>query len=234
MGASDTRMRSILKQVTLLNCILLAGIAAFAFFVLVPILTVEVKVPLPAGTPPAKTAAPKEASGPAAIPSPQDYSVVTEKNLFHPERTLTAAKKEEATVPKPDFVLYGTLISENVRIAYMSDRKAPRTSPGRGKRQTALKTGESMSGYTLKEVLPDRVIMVRGDDRIEVRVIAPGGKKERGNGTAQPGVPSPVTPAIPGVIPAPQPQPVQPPVQPPRPTNIPRPVPRPSPVLPQR
>src|SRR5664279_2520708 len=127
----------------------------------------------------------------------QDYVVIPEKNLFHPDRIIPVEKKE-VTIPRPEFVLYGTLIADNVVIAYLSDKKAPRTTPGRGKRQVGLKIGETLSGYTLKEVLPDRVVLRRGDDTIELKVISPENRKDRdlaegvaspipGGGAATPG-----------------------------------------------
>ncbi len=45
MRASDVRMSDILRQITMLNCILLVCILAFAYFFLVPIVKVEVRVP---------------------------------------------------------------------------------------------------------------------------------------------------------------------------------------------
>jgi len=112
-------------------------------------------------------------------PPAQEYAVIAEHNLFHPDRIIPAEKKAEVVVPRPDFILYGILIADNVSIAYINDKKTVRTTPGRGKRQISLKIGEALSGYTLKQVLLDKVVMVRGDDTIEVRVIDPGSKKER-------------------------------------------------------
>ena len=191
-------MQSFMKQINLLNCILLTGILAFGYFVLLPILTKEVRVPISPATP--KVAEPqKEAAEQVINPPLQEYAMVAEKNLFHPDRIIPS-KKEEIVIPKPEFVLYGTLITDNVSIAYMSDKKAVRATPGRGQRQTSLKLGETVSGYTLREVLHDRVVMVNGDDRIEVKVISPGSKKDRGaTGGATAPVPagpmSPTTPA---------------------------------------
>ena len=172
-------MQSLLKQINLLNCILLTGILAFGYFVLWPIVTREVKVPLSPAT--LKTAEQKkgEAAEQTVNPPLQEYAVVAEKNLFHPDRIIPA-KKEELAVPRPEFVLYGTLITDHVSIAYISDSKMQRTTPGRGQRQTGLKIGETMSGYTLKEVLHDHVVMARSDDRIEVKVIGHDNKKKRG------------------------------------------------------
>jgi hypothetical protein len=131
------------------------------------------------------------------MPPFQDYAIITEKNLFHPGRILPPLKKVEE-VPRPDFVLYGTLVTDFLRIAYMTDNKQPRNTPGRGKRQTAVKIGETMSGYVLKDVQPDRVVMARGDDKIEILIIAPGVRKNRG---ADGNAPIPVKPGTPAASP---------------------------------
>jgi hypothetical protein len=68
-------------------------------------------------------------------------------------------------------------------VAYMEDKKSPRTTPGRGKRQTALKKGDTLSGYTLKEIDPEQVTMVRGEDTLIVKVIDPNVKKDREGGS---------------------------------------------------
>lgn len=128
-----------------------------------------------------------------SAPPLQDYLVIAEQNLFHPERRVPPLT---ADVPKPEFVLYGTLVSDTIRIAYLSDKKAVRTSPGRGNRQNSLKPGESLSGYQLKEVHQDYIVMVRGDDVIQVRVIAPGTKKER---SADVGTPATTIAPAPGM-----------------------------------
>jgi len=190
-------MRSLLKQITPLNCILFSGILAVAYFVLLPAFTKAVKVVVKA---PTRQTAEQKKSEAAEQPTPpqQDYAVVAEKNLFHPERIIPVVKVE-VTVPRPELVLYGTMITDNVSIAYMSDNKAPRTTPGRGQRQTAVKIGETMGGYTLKEVLADRIVMVRGDDRFEVTISA--NKKKRGAEMAAPGAagaPRPMAP--PGAV----------------------------------
>ena len=185
------RMISILRQITVLNCILLVCILAFAYFILAPIFTVDVKVPSASSAAVEAVGPEKEqAAEPVVNPPMQDYAVIPEKNLFHPDRIIPVEKKE-VTIPRPEFVLYGTLIVDDVRIAYLSDKKAPRTTPGRGERQVGLKVGETLSGYTLKEVLPDAAVLARDDDRIELKIISPENKKNRG--AAESGAP-----AIPG------------------------------------
>ncbi|HMK44119.1 MAG TPA: hypothetical protein VK445_08285 [Dissulfurispiraceae bacterium] len=133
-----------------------------------------------------------------AVPPMQDYLAIADRNLFHPERKIPPLVKDDQ-VPRPEFVLYGTLITDTMSIAYLVDKKAIRSTPGRGQRQNSVKLGESLGGYQLKDVQHDRIVMVRGDDRIEVKVIAPGVKKDRGEGTAssptaRPGTPIPSAP----------------------------------------
>jgi hypothetical protein len=193
-------INELLKQINLLNLILVATIAVFAIFVLAPAFRTAIKVPVIAL--PATEQKKSEPITQPANPPLQEYAVVTEKNLFHPGRILPPLKKVE-DVPRPEFVLYGTLITDTLRIAYLVDNKQQRSTPGRGKRQTGLKLGENMSGYTLKEVLPDRVIMVRGDDRMEIKVIAPGVKKNRGGDGVAPAAAKPGMPAAPAVSPPP-------------------------------
>jgi hypothetical protein len=193
-------INNLLKQVNLLNCLLVVVIIATTGILIIPMLTS--KIPMPS-TAPAAVEPIKSASAPPVVMPPfQDYAIITEKNLFHPGRILPPLKKVEE-VPRPEFVLYGTLVTDVLRIAYMTDNKQPRNTPGRGKRQTAVKLGETMSGYALMDVQPDRVVMGRGDDKIEVLIFAPGTRKNRGaDGTVS--VPTkPGTPAAqPGVAPS--------------------------------
>jgi len=76
-------------------------------------------------------------------------------------------------------VLYGTLLSGDMNIAYMEDKKSPQSTPGRGKRQTPLKPGESMSGFTLRKIDADKVVMARGDETIIVLLDDPQKPKAR-------------------------------------------------------
>ncbi len=82
--------------------------------------------------------------------------------------SIPLEKKGDLAVPRPEVILYGTLITDDMSLAYVEDKKAPRTTPGRGKRQIALKKGETLSGYVLKVVEKDRIELVKGDDRIVV------------------------------------------------------------------
>jgi hypothetical protein len=50
----------------------------------------------------------------------------------------------------------------------VEDKKSPYSTPGRAKRQTALKKGGSIGGYVLREIEPNRIVLVKGEDKLVV------------------------------------------------------------------
>jgi hypothetical protein len=110
-----------------------------------------------------------------------DYIVIAEKNLFHSQRRIVTEIKEEQQMVKPEIILYGTLITEEKRIAYIEDKKNIYSTPGRGKRQIAIKEGDMIAGYKLAEVNNESILMVRGADKITVTLNT---QKERKSGEA--------------------------------------------------
>lgn len=172
------RLGRMLRNINILNIILLVVALLLADYVVFPLLNVKVRY-VPAA---AKKLFHKKEEKSAQSPTtsnPEDYMIVADQNLFHPERKIPPEKKEEAALPKPEFILYGTIITDNLKFAYLEDKKSPRSTPGRGKRQTALKQGDTMSGYTLKEIDHDKVVMVKGEETLIVKVIDSRIKKDR-------------------------------------------------------
>jgi hypothetical protein len=107
--------------------------------------------------------------------------VIADDNLFHPERLIPAGKFDDQPLEQPEFVLYGTLITDGVRVAYLEDLKSPRSTEGRGRRQEVVKIGDTLSGFTLKEIHQDKVIMERGQDTMVVDLLDSSSKKARGS-----------------------------------------------------
>lgn len=200
MEVNKLELRRVIKNFNLLNCILIAAALVFTTVFLFPQRDSNVAIVLPSLK---KKPVEKTQSEPpkAQNPSPMDYVVVADENLFHPERRIPPEKKEEAALPKPEFVLFGTLIAPNLSIAYMEDKKAPVTTPGRGNRQTTLKKGEMLSGFRLKEIMKDRVVMARGGETIQVPLEDPGSPKKRETLLTTPS-PQPQAPGRPGSFPA--------------------------------
>jgi type II secretory pathway component PulC len=176
------KLKNIFRNINLLNIILIAAIILMAKYTILPLFNVNIKYTLPA----AKKIIGDNEGIPAEghIPSPSDYIIIAEENLFHPERKIPVESKAEQPLPKPEFVLYGTMITDNTRVAYLEDKKSPHTTTGRGKRQVVLKKGDSLSGFTLKEIEPDKVVMVRGEERIEVNVTDSVNPKRKDTGVS--------------------------------------------------
>jgi hypothetical protein len=172
-------LKKILRNINLLNIALVVTAVLFAGYWISPLMTTKIKFSLPAVKKPVEVTGEQKTLLPQT-PSVTDYAAVAEENLFHPERRIPPEKKaDEAPLPKPEFVLYGTLISDDLKLAYLEDLKTPRTTPGRGKRSTALRRGDIMSGYTVKEIDTDKVVMARGEEKVIVPINDPSHPKTR-------------------------------------------------------
>jgi hypothetical protein len=193
------------KNFNLLNILLAAVILLMINYALLPYTGAVSEYALPS---PKKTVVEKAAPSEGLnFPASSSFNIISDDNLFHPERKIPVEQKkaaEQQPLPTPDFVLYGTLITDNLRVAYLEDLKAPRNSPGRGKRQIVMKTGDMLNGFTLKEINPDKVVMARGEDKITVSVHDRQRLKTRETATAKPQAAAGQPPA---------------PVQPPRPSS---------------
>jgi type II secretory pathway component PulC len=199
---NETRLKRIMRNISVLNMLLLTAVIALAAYVLPPLLDVNVSYTLPV---PKKITKEKEEKPAAAqAPSAMEYAVVAEQNVFHPDRKIPSEKKEEKPLPKPEFVLYGTLITNDTSLAFMEDLKAPYTTAGRGKRQRTLRLGATLSGFTLSHIYEDKVVMARGEDKIEVKVVAGDRAKTDAGTVPGPGVGTPVAPPQQSTAPLPR------------------------------
>jgi hypothetical protein len=163
------KVKYFFKNITLLNTVLLSIITIMVQYYVLPFFYADMKYTLPAE----KKAAGAEEITHAELspPSPEDYEIIGEENLFHPERRIPPEKKVEPELPKPDFVLYGTMVSDDISLAFLEDLKAPRTTPGRGKRQVSVKKGDLFSGFTVKEIEHEKIVMVRGEEKVTVSIV---------------------------------------------------------------
>ena len=174
----------ILKNITLLNLGLLAVAAALLTLAFAPLMTdSSFKTPPPETLVGSRGLLPQANTTTVRPPAYTDYVSIADQNLFHPMRQISVAKNADQALPKPDVILYGTLITDSLQIAYVEDKNTPRTTPGRGKRQIAMRRGEMLSSYVLKEIDKDRIELVRGDDKITVYLSSQ--KKERSGETTQ-------------------------------------------------
>lgn len=189
-------LRGLLKNINLLNILLAGLLVVLARYTLYSFPEPKIRIGPPQPKSGIVEKVTEEKEGPSS--SPADYMVIAEQNPFHPERKIPVEKKAEKPLLKPDFVLYGTLITDDLSIAYMEDMKSPLSTPGRGKRQMPLKIGQSLSGFTLKEIEAEKVVMVRGEEIMTVYLNDPNSPKKRETTMAS-------APAGHGTTPAPTP-----------------------------
>ena len=171
------RFKTFLSNINLFNILLLALAVVFAVYILFPLLEVKVKYSLPSTK--EINEVEEQITEETEIPSIQEYVNIVEENPFHPERKIPVEQVEKQPLPKPEFVLYGTLITDDISLAYLEDLKAPFTTPGRGKRQATLRKGDTLSGYTIKEIDEEKIVMARGEESIVVHLNDPNKLKTR-------------------------------------------------------
>jgi hypothetical protein len=174
-------VKTLSRNVNLLNMLLLGVAFFFAQYLAVPMLDFNIKYILPAGERP-KHEDERPAGINERVPSISDYLTVADNSLFHPERRIPAEKKaveQQQPLAQPEIVLYGTLITDDVKLAYLEDLKTPRNTPGRGRRQTTMKIGDNLGGFVLKQIDTDKIVLMRGEEKMMVSVRDTERKKTR-------------------------------------------------------
>lgn len=178
-------------------------------------------------------------AGPIAPPTQEitaRYAVISQRDLFRPERREPPPPPPPPPVvapqppppppppPPPQVVLEGVAIfpADQIRVALISD---PTLTQGKAK---DFRQGETLGGWTIAEVLADKIILRQGERSAEIKMkkpASPASTAGRPGAPAAPpsGIRSPSSPAQqPSGRPTQQPPGVQappraiaPPVQPP-------------------
>ena len=165
------KVRYFLSNINLINIVLALLLILLVNYMALPFLRMNTALTLPrVKKPTIEKITAGEKTTEEKSPSPSDYTVIAEQNLFHPERTIPVAKADAGPtqpLPQPEFVLYGTLVTDGLKVAYMEDKKAKEAqgSQGARKKQTALRLGDTMSGFILVEVDDDKVVMKRAGQK---------------------------------------------------------------------
>lgn len=187
-----------------LNGLLAAAVAAVVYFAVLPVWSPVIRISLP----PAKVTAAstgEETAQPRQFPV-ADYAVISDRNLFHPERKIPPEKQLEKIIPKPEVFLYGTLITGEGSYAFIEDKRAPYSTEGRGQRQLVLKRGASLSGYTLDKIEANLIVLVKGEEKVVVMLDDRGKKRV----DESPAAPAAGRPAAVGTAPSPSAAPSSP------------------------
>jgi hypothetical protein len=189
-------IRYLARSINSLNILLFITMVAAIIYILLPLMKMNAGYSLPQ----AKRKTVEETEKPqdknvSILPS--DYTAIGELNLFHPERRIPVGKKADE-IPKPELILYGTMVQDNIQYAFIEDKKNPKTTPGRGSRQTVIKKGEIIGGFVVSDIRADRITLTKGDETITV-LLTSSDKRSSTAGTAGTQRPiqttNPVTPA---------------------------------------
>lgn len=96
--------------------------------------------------------------------SASSYQIIVDKDLFRPSRTPVKENTQTAAPlsPKERPKLFGTMIMDSGTFAILED---PST-----KASKIYYINDSFSGFTVSEILEDKVILKRGGESIEVKL----------------------------------------------------------------
>lgn len=161
-------VKYILKNIHLLNIALIIAIIFIIHHVVLPVLNMSTKISVL----PDKNVSIEEGKKQTAwqIPSFSDFIIIADQNLFSPARSILSAEEAVQEEPPPQVTLYGTLITDDLRVAYIENQKDIRSTPGRGKRQLRVEKGYRLGGYTISEIENDHIILVKGEQKIVVSI----------------------------------------------------------------
>jgi type II secretory pathway component PulC len=146
----------------------MAGLSVFFFITIVHTrLAPDSRTASRAGRASAVTASPKHDVAVPGSPLGRAYDVIATRNLFDPNRSdaKNLAAIVETLPPAAALALYGVVISEDTRLAYLED---PAT-----KRIIGYKIGDQLAGGQVQRIEPDRVVIMRAGGLIEVRLHDP-------------------------------------------------------------
>jgi general secretion pathway protein N len=139
--------------------------------------------PMPAVGGTAPPLPPQPAS--SALPPIESFAEVTRRPLFSPTRQPPPPEAVKDTQGNPNnFSLLGIVIADGGRVALIEYGRPPALA--------RLKEGQTVEGWTLQSILPDRVVLQHGATEQEVKL------KDRAGQPAQPRQPGAVPPPRPG------------------------------------
>lgn len=142
------------------------------------------------------------------VGAPKDsFKVITEKNLFHPQRKGGEGTKKEGQresifpeeIVTKEITLYGTLIFGDYRIAVLGESNVPRQNKGIRK----VGIGDSFAGFQVVDISPNKVILRNDNETKTLFLYKPKGDRRISlsppvTNWPIPSSPLPIPPPIPG------------------------------------
>ncbi|MEN8264574.1 MAG: hypothetical protein ABFR82_14050 [Nitrospirota bacterium] len=93
------------------------------------------------------------------------FQIISKMDLFRPSRkppAVKAEKKVKATPKKNIPRLFGTIILGDIKSAILEDPESKTTK--------SYRLNESVAGFTVAEILEDKVVLLSGSEKVEVRL----------------------------------------------------------------
>jgi hypothetical protein len=128
----------------------------------------QLVVPLPDLDPPLLGIKPRTAQiaavMPVSTPPAETFAAIDQRPMFTPSRkpAVAAAANGEATLQPPDIALVGIMIDSRDRMAMIRTPSAPLA--------TAYHLGANIAGWQLSEIAPDRIVLIAGGARDEIKL----------------------------------------------------------------
>jgi hypothetical protein len=135
--------------------------------------------------------------GKKAIPPKSSFDIISDKNLFHPERKWGEGVSKEGPkknvlpniTSNKEVILYGVMIFGNQRIALLGEGSP---SAKRSKEKKKVSIGDTFAGYQVVEIYPDKITLQREGQLKTLDLYKP--KKDRRISLPQPTTRSRVRP----------------------------------------
>jgi hypothetical protein len=194
--------RYLMQSINVLNLLMTATAIGFFVYFLNPLLRtpISVKVPVPNEMSLGMPARAEEMKL-----SITDYALIGEKNLFHPDRIVPEEKKipNPMTLPRPELIFHGTMMTSELKIAYVEDKKAAPKTTGRSSPYMVVKEGESISGYILKQITENMIVLANGEEQMTLYLDEIKDRKGEITGPSRAPAPAPAATAPPQAAPRP-------------------------------
>lgn len=112
--------------------------------------------------------------------NPSTFNVISEKDLFRPSRASSASESNGGgrTTPKDPPKLFGTIILDNNKTAILEDPATKSTK--------TYRVNDSVGGYVISNILEDKVVLLMGGEKFEVKLREDKGVKPKARTTRSP------------------------------------------------
>jgi hypothetical protein len=108
----------------------------------------------------------------ARVPDKASFQIISGKDLFRPSRSAVSSIRTVAETSSKDHPkLFATIIQNGNSLALMED-------PGTKKRKM-YRIKDMIAGFLVSEIMQDKVVLMSGNDRIEVKLREDKGIKSR-------------------------------------------------------